>query len=105
MEEKFIILKTHLDKQSRGLTFGIVDYAHWIDIATLALKKRIKIISLTHDGTEEPWFNWNDEGHKHDEQGEALRMVNDTNRLMVERGITHILIDTTNYTGEEVWKF
>ena len=103
--EKFIILRTRVEKQSRGLTLGIVNHAHWIDIATLALKKRIKIVSLTHAGTEEPWFNWNDEGHKHDEQGAALRIVEDTNRLMVERGITHLLIDTTSYTGTETWEF
>jgi len=87
------------------MTFKIINHDHWIDLVSLALKQEIKIISLTHDGREEPWFNWNDEGHTHDAYGAALRIVNDTNRLMVERGVTHILIDATNYTGPQTWEF
>jgi len=105
MDEKFIVLKTNVKEKSRGMTLKIIEQEHWIDLVSLALKHEISIVSLTHDGREEPWFNWNDEGHKHDEHGAALRVVNDTNRLMVERGITHILIDTTNYTGDQAWKF
>ena len=105
MDEKFIILKTNVEKYSRGMTLKIIEQEHWIDLVSLALKHEISIVSLTHDGKEEPWFNWNDEGHKHDQHGAGLRVVNDTNRLMVERGITHILIDTTNYTGDQAWKF
>jgi len=105
MDEKFIILQTNVKKKSRGMTLKIIEQDHWIDLVSLALKHEISITSLTHEGKEEPWFNWNDAGHKHDEHGAALRVVNDTNRLMVERGITHILIDTTNYTGDRAWKF
>ena len=105
LDEKFVVFQTNLAKKSRGISLKILESEHWIDIVTLALKQEVKIISRTHAGKEEPWFKWNDEGHKHDAHGAALRVVNDTNRLMAERGVTHILIDTTNYTGDTTWKF
>lgn len=105
LNETFIVLRTHLSGKSRGMTLKIMESDHWIDLVALALKREVRIISLTHDGREEPWFAWNDAGHLHDEYGAALRTVNDVNRLMVERGVTHILIDTTNYTRAETWKF
>jgi len=92
-------LKTNLGQNARGITLGITNMENWIDVVSLALKGEIRFVSLTHEGTDEKWFRWNDKGHKHDEYGEELRDVNDTNRVMVERGVTHLIIDTTKYTG------
>lgn len=74
-------------------------------MVTLALKKQIRFVSITHEGVDEQWFRWNDAGHRHDEYGAPLRTVDDGNKLMVERGVTHIVLDTTNYTGSEVFEF
>ena len=105
LEEKYIVLKTNLEQNARGISLAVTNQDHWIDIVALALKKQIKLTSLTHDGYAEPWFQWNEAGHKHDAQGAALRVVNETNRVMIERGITHLVIDTSAYTGSEAYEF
>ena len=79
LEEKIIILKTNIKENARGITFGITNMENWIDVVTLALKNEIRFVSLTHEGTDEKWFRWNDKGHKHDECGQELRYVNETN--------------------------
>ena len=103
--EKYIILRTNLKKNARGITLAVTETDNWIDIVTLALKQKIRIVSLTHTGLDEQWFQWNDEGHQHDAHGAILRYVNETNKLMVERGVTHIVVDTTKYNGSEAFEF
>jgi len=72
---------------------------NWIDIAYYCLKEEIKISSIIHDGKVERWFEWNEINHVHDKYGSDLRTVNLTNNIVIERGISKIIIDTTKYNG------
>ena len=94
-----------MDVLSRGLSFNITNMDNWIDIAYYCLQEEIKIVSITHDGKSEPWFMWNDKEHQHDKYGADLRTVNQNNKVMIERGITNIIIDTTKYNGTKTFKF
>jgi len=100
-----LILKTDRDKYSRGLSFNISNNDNWIDVAYYCLKEQIKIASITYEGKNESWFQWNDLGHDHDNYGTDLRTVNLTNQVMIERGVTNIVIDTNMYNGTETFKF
>ena len=41
----------------------------------------------------------------HDPEGAKYREINKNNTLMVERGITHLIINSTNYDDDMIYKF
>jgi len=41
----------------------------------------------------------------HDPEGAKYREINKNNTIMVERGITHLIINSTNYDDDMIYKF
>ena len=48
---------------------------------------------------------WNDEGHQNDYYGSKLRAVKKNSKVIAERGVTHVIIDTTKYNSSNVFEF
>jgi len=67
-----------------------------------ALNDEITFESVTHDGKRERWLAYNgiEDKHMHDVDGAKYREVSQNNTIMVERGITHLVINTTNYLDD-----
>jgi len=104
---KEMILEIDKDKNSRGLTLKRLNHPNWIDLIARALDNEITFESLTHEGTRERWLAYNgiEDDHMHDKEGAKHRTLNQTNTIMVERGITHLVINSTNYYDDEVYNF
>ena len=92
---------------SRGLTLKILNQPNWIDLISKALNNEITFESLTHDGVRERWLAYDGilDKHMHDPEGAKYRKINQNNTIMVERGITHLVINSTNYLDDQIYEF
>ena len=102
-----LVLKTDIEQKSRGMTLIIENKPNWIDLVPKALNDEITFTSITHDKKTERWLSYNgiQDDHSHDSPGSKLRPINRTNQIMVERGVTHIVINSTNYQESEIYDF
>ena len=64
-----------------------------------ALNEEFIIESITHDGSSYRWLSYDgvEDKHRNDRSGSYLRVINKTNTVLAERGVTFILINTTDY--------
>ena len=105
---KVLILETDKEAKSRGITFKRLNNPNWIDMVPRALNDEITFESITHEGTfRERWLAYDgiEDRHRHDKEGAKMRAVTQANDIMVERGVTHIIINSTGYRDEEEYHF
>ena len=62
---------------------------------------------MTHKGKKEQWLSYDlvSDPHTHDIEGAKYNRLSLDNDLMVERAVTHILVNSTGYFGDDVYTF
>ena len=64
-------------------------------------------MSITYQGAKEQWLSYDlvTDQHIHDAKGATYNRISEDNDLMIERAVTHIIVNSTGYFGDDIFTF